>query len=72
MHAEELIMLTVHLTLPQGDLTAERKERLIERVTATGGDLFDAENQQDVRSFVMVHIGETAPNGYALTGQMIA
>lgn len=64
-------MPTVQMTVPQGDLTQEQKAEVVERLTDTVSRFFRDAKQEDVRDFVVVHIRETAPGGYALGGRII-
>lgn len=64
-------MPTVRVTVPQGDLTADQKQEVVERLTETVGGFYQEEKGEDIRSFVMVQISETAPGGYAVGGEII-
>lgn len=64
-------MPTVQMTVPQGDLTREQKSAVVEQLTDTVSRFFREHKREDVRDFVVVHIHETAPGGYALGGRII-
>lgn len=64
-------MPTVQVTVPQDDLDQDQRQRLVGQLTETVGQFFQQEKQEDVRDFVVVHIRETAPGGYALGGEII-
>ncbi|MDN3519487.1 tautomerase family protein [Aquisalimonas lutea] len=64
-------MPTVRVTVPQGDLTEDQKRDVVERLTETVGSYYQEEKEEDIRSFVMVQINETAPGGYAVGGEII-
>lgn len=64
-------MPTVRVTLPQDDLSGEQKARMVERLTETVGRFFEEEEKGDLRSYVVVHISETAAQGYGVGGEII-
>lgn len=64
-------MPTVQVTLPSGDLSSEQKTEMANRLTDTVSGFFHEQKQEDIRSFVMVQIHETAENGYAVGGEII-
>lgn len=64
-------MPTVQMTVPQGDLTQEQKSEVVERLTETVSQFFQEYKEENVRDYVVVHIRETSPGGYALGGHII-
>jgi len=64
-------MPTLRVTVPQDDLDAEQRERLVGRLTETVGGFFEAEGKGDLRPYVVIHITETAARGYGVGGEVI-
>lgn len=64
-------MPTLRLTIPDGDLTAEQKADLIDRLTDTVSQFYLDAHGEDLREFVNVQITETAEDGYAVGGTII-
>jgi phenylpyruvate tautomerase PptA (4-oxalocrotonate tautomerase family) len=64
-------MPTLQLTVPEGDLDADEKAELIDRLTDTVSEFYQKEQDEDIRDFVNVQITETADTGYAVGGTII-
>lgn len=64
-------MPTLRLTVPEDDLDAEQKDKLIARLTDTVSQFYQEAHGEDLREFVNVQILETAEGGYAVGGTVI-
>lgn len=64
-------MPTLRVTVPRNDLESGQRARLATRLTETVGRFFEEEGKGDLRSYVVVHITETAEQGYAVGGEII-
>lgn len=64
-------MPTLRVTVPRNDLEAEQRTRLATHLTETVGRFFEEEGKGDLRPYVVVHITETAEQGYAVGGEII-
>ena len=70
-HAPFRTMPTLQLTVPEGDLDADEKAELIDRLTDTVSQFYRDAHDEDLRKFVNVQITETAEDGYAVGGTII-
>lgn len=64
-------MPTLRLTVPDGDLDADQKKEMIDRLTDTVSRFYREAHGEELREFVNVQILETAEDGYAVGGTVI-
>ncbi|RNL86142.1 tautomerase family protein [Halostreptopolyspora alba] len=64
-------MPSLRVTIPHGDLSDEQRTALAVRLTDSISAFYREQKQEDVSSFVVAHIHETAPAGYTVGGQLI-
>lgn len=64
-------MPTLRMTVPKQDLTDEQRRRLVDRLTETVGAFYEEEGKGDIRANVVIHISETAGQGYGVGVEII-
>lgn len=66
-----IAMPTLRVTVPRNDLEAGQRTKLAAHLTETVGQFFEEQGKGDIRPYVVVHISETAEQGYAVGGEII-